>query len=125
MGSQRAYTAKPCADGDQGCEIAEVFRLLGKTYMLDILHTITHKEQGPKRFVDLQRRLNMSPNTLSDRLKELVQAGFLTRTSYNEIPPRVDYAATSKAYDLGPVFESLREWAGRHNLKPEPVELVA
>ncbi len=55
---------------------------------------------GPKRFVDLQERLKLSPNTLSERLRELGGAGLLTRTAYPEIPPRVDYEATPKARDL-------------------------
>ncbi len=67
----------------------------------------------------------MSPNTLSDRLKELVKAGLLSRTSYNEIPPRVDYEATPKAVDLKPVFEALGEWAERHTLRPEPASAKA
>ncbi len=113
---------KGCVDEGGGCEIAELFHILGKTYVLGILHIFTQEEPGPKRFVDLQKRLSMSPNTLSDRLKELVRAGLLTRTAYNEIPPRVDYDATAKAFDLKPVFESLSEWSQRHNLKPEPVE---
>ncbi len=112
-------TDKPCEDVPHGCEIEELFHVLGKTYVLDILHIFTQEGAGPRRFVELQARLDMSPNTLSGRLKELVRAGLLSRTSYNEIPPRVDYEATPKALDLKPVFESLAEWAARHTLKPE------
>lgn len=84
--------------------------------MLDILH-IFHSDPKPHRFVDIQDTLNLSPNTLSERLKELVEAGLVTRTAYNEIPPRVDYAATEKALALGPVFESLTVWATAHDLR--------
>ena len=108
-----------------GCEINELFRILGKTYVLDILHILTQEDPGPRRFVELQTRLSVSPNTLSDRLKELVKAGLLSRTAYNEIPPRVDYEATPKALALKPVFETLTEWAARYNLKPEPVSAKA
>ncbi len=92
--------SRPCHDAEHGCEIAELFRVLGKTYMLDLLHIFLIEGHGPKRFVELQERLELSPNTLSDRLKELVRAGLLTRTAFNEIPPRVDYEATPKAHDL-------------------------
>ena len=85
--------------------------------MLDILH-IFHSDPTPHRFVDIQDRLRISPNTLSERLRDLVRAGLLTRTAYNEIPPRVDYAATEKALALAPVFESLTAWATEHTLKP-------
>ena len=126
----RTGKAAKCEDEPHGCEIGELFHVLGKTYVLDILHQFLDRSAGPRRFVDLQRTLEMSPNTLSDRLKELVRAGLLSRTSYNEIPPRVDYQATAKARDLRPVFEALGEWAERHTLKPEPApgkaaELVA
>ncbi|OGS50204.1 MAG: hypothetical protein A3K65_09770 [Euryarchaeota archaeon RBG_16_68_12] len=114
-----------CADEPHGCEIGELFHLLGKTYVLDILHGFMEESSRPRRFVDLQRSLEMSPNTLSDRLKELVKAGLLSRTPYNEIPPRVDYEATAKAHDLKPVFEALGEWAERHTLKPEPATAKA
>jgi len=112
---------KACAEGDAGCEIGELFHTLGKTYVLDILHVFLQEGGGPRRFVELQTRLKMSPNTLSDRLKDLVDAGLLSRTPYNEIPPRVDYDATAKTYDLRPVFDSLRDWAAKHDLHAEPV----
>ena len=113
--------ASPCDEVPHGCQIADLFRILGKAHMLDILHVFTREGPGPRRFVDLQQRLRLSPNTLSERLKELVEAGLLTRTAYNEIPPRVDYEATAKALDLTPVFETLLDWAARHTLAPEPV----
>lgn len=107
-----------------GCRIGDLFRLLGKSHVLDILY-VFHTSEGPRRFVDLQKELRMSPNTLSERLKELVEAGLLTRTAYNEIPPRVDYAATQKMKELQPVFESLGAWAQRNRLEPAPVKATA
>jgi DNA-binding HxlR family transcriptional regulator len=101
-----------------GCKMGDLLRLLGKAHVLDILY-VFHNETGPKRFVELQGTLGMSPNTLSDRLRELVEAGILTRTAYNEIPPRVDYEVTAKARDLDPVFVALVEWARRHTLRAE------
>ncbi len=110
---------------EAGCQIGDLFHTLGKTYVLEILHVFLEEGGGPRRFVELQTRLKMSPNTLSDRLKDLVEAGLLSRTPYNEIPPRVDYDATAKTYDLKPVFESLRDWAARHDLHPDPVPAKA
>lgn len=119
-----AEPAPACATDADGCEISELFRLLGKAHVLDILYVMNVEAQGPMRFVDLQKRLRLSPNTLSERLKELVESGLLSRTAYNEIPPRVDYAATAKAKDLEPVFTSLFDWSKKHNLKPVPVEVL-
>lgn len=111
-----------CTDEKAGCQIQDLFRLLGKSHTLDILHLFVI--QGPTtsiRFVEVQNALKLSPNTLSERLKELVEAGLLARTAYNEIPPRVDYQATVKARDLEPVFEALIDWAKRNDLAPAVV----
>lgn len=108
-----------CTDQDGGCEIQDLFKLLGKSHTLDILHLFVIQEPTTSiRFVEVQNTLKLSPNTLSERLKELVEAGLLARTAYNEIPPRVDYQATRKARDLEPVFEALIAWARGNDLAP-------
>ncbi len=111
----------PAVPETGGCRLTELFQVLGKAHMLDILH-IFHSDASPHRFVDIQERLRLSPNTLSERLRDLVNAGLLTRTAYNEIPPRVDYQATEKALALAPAFESLQAWATEHDLKKAPAE---
>ncbi|MBW3583691.1 MAG: helix-turn-helix transcriptional regulator [Euryarchaeota archaeon] len=121
MPKARVKKETPCATVPGGCEITELFRLLGKAHMLDLLHLFIREEPRPKRFVDLQARLGLSPNTLSGRLKELVAAGLLSRTVYNEIPPRVDYEATDKARTLCPVFEALHGWAAENTLRNDVV----
>lgn len=102
-----------------GCPVGDVLRLLGRPHVLAILHSF---DQGSsrQRFIVLQRRLQISPNTLSERLRDLVDAGLLTRTSYNEIPPRVDYALTAKARDLMGIFVEITAWAQRFDLSPAP-----
>lgn len=108
-----------CTSQEGGCEIQDLFRLLGKSHTLDILHLfVMHDADHTLRFVEVQNTLKLSPNTLSDRLRELVKAGLLSRTSYAEIPPRVVYQATRKAHELGPVFEALIDWAKRNDLQP-------
>jgi DNA-binding HxlR family transcriptional regulator len=112
--------ATPCESHAGGCEIGDLFRLLGKTHVLNILYLFTQEDRGaPRRFVDVQHRLALSPNTLSERLKELVEHGLLSRTPYSEIPPRVDYQATKKALDLDKVFMALYEWSQSNDLTPE------
>jgi DNA-binding HxlR family transcriptional regulator len=114
---ERPPAETPCKTAPGGCEIGELFRVLGKTHMLDIVHLFLY-DGGPRRFVEVQDRLRLSPNTLTERLKELVEVGLLTRTAYNEIPPRVDYEATTKARNLFPVFQALQEWAAKNDLRP-------
>jgi DNA-binding HxlR family transcriptional regulator len=101
----------------KGCQLSDLFRLLGEPHVLDILHLFL-REGGTLRFTAVQARLGMSPNTLTERLKRLVAAGLLTRTAFSEIPPRVEYEATAKARELGTVFDELTHWARRNALEP-------
>jgi DNA-binding HxlR family transcriptional regulator len=105
----------PCTNVANGCQIGELFQLLSKAHMLDILYIFNHAEE-PVRFKDIEARLEISPNTLSARLKTLAEGGFITRTAYNEIPPRVDYEATEKAHSLKQVFKALHQWAENNTL---------
>jgi DNA-binding HxlR family transcriptional regulator len=114
-----------CASVPGGCEIQDLFRLLGRAHVLDILFILVREAPGPMRFVELQERLGISPNTLSQRLKDLVSAGLLSRVAYNEIPPRVDYEATAKAMRLRRVFKALHEWAAENDLQPVLVSEAA
>jgi DNA-binding HxlR family transcriptional regulator len=100
-----------------GCQLSELFRLLGERHVPDIVNLVLQHESV--RFTTIQNELNMSPNTLSQRLKRLVAAGLVTRHAYQEIPPRVEYVATDKARELSLVFETLSRWAERHTLTPE------
>ncbi len=102
-------------DSESATAVRDTFRLLAKAHMLDILHEFVNHE-GPLRFNDLQGALGLSPNTLSARLKDLTEAGFITRTSYNTIPPRVDYETTAKTDGLCTVFEALHNWVDKTRL---------
>jgi DNA-binding HxlR family transcriptional regulator len=107
----------------QQCDLGELFHLLGSPYVLDVLHVALVKG-GPIRFKEFQVTLGISPNTLTGRLKELVDAGLLTREAFNEIPPRVEYTPSAKAQDLMPVFETLDAWSKKHNLKAAPLAVA-
>lgn len=121
---ERARQGAHGSSTPHGCPVGELMRFLGKPYVLELLH-VFQTSPGAHRFVDLQRRLQVAPNTLSDRLRDLVEAGLLTRTAYNEIPPRVDYASTPKAEELGPIFEAMQRWAKGNDLRPLPRPMTA
>ncbi|MCI4368909.1 MAG: helix-turn-helix transcriptional regulator [Thermoplasmata archaeon] len=99
-----------------GCPVGELFAMLGQPHMLRILHTFGEQGGRPVRFRELETKLSLSPRTLSGRLRTLVEAGLLTRTAYGEVPPRVEYALTPKAIDLGHLFDEMEAWARRNTL---------
>jgi DNA-binding HxlR family transcriptional regulator len=59
----------------------------------------------------LQKELDgISPRTLSQRLDHLVKEQILSKESYNELPPRVEYTLTKKGDDLIPVLRQMAKW---------------
>ena len=95
-------------------EKQELFTLLGRAHTMEIIHVFV-RDPGPWRFNELREVLDISQNTLSARLSELLEAELLTRQSYDEIPPRVEYQATEKLTELKPMFQHLSKWAEQYN----------
>lgn len=93
---------------------SELFSLLGKAHALAVLREILLGDSPSVRFGELQEALDISPNTLSRRLDELVEVGFLERRQYDEIPPRVEYEATELLEELEPAFRELESWMANH-----------
>ena len=61
----------------------------------------------------------ISPKTLSDTLKELQAEKLITRASFAEIPPRVEYSLSQDGRELGEAIIPLIKWAAtrEHNKK--------
>jgi DNA-binding HxlR family transcriptional regulator len=94
--------------GQSACPIEKIMDVLGGKWTFVILRDLFY---GPRRFGELQRSLKeISPRTLSLRLKELEEAGIVNRTIYSEIPPHVVYSLTEKGLALRPVFDAMKEW---------------
>jgi DNA-binding HxlR family transcriptional regulator len=67
---------------------------------------------GPLRFTALQGCLaGVSDKVLSRRLVELEHQGLVTRTQYQEIPPRVEYELTEAGHALRPAVEEMDRWS--------------
>lgn len=91
--------------------IIRATRLLGDMWALLIIRELLN---GKKRFGEIQEGLGkVNPQTLSGRLKQLEQCGFLTRQAYAEIPPRVEYALTEKGLAVRQILEALADYGTR------------
>ena len=93
------------------CRTAEI--VCGKWTLL----VIRDLAEGRSRFCELERSLQgISPRTLSLRLRALEEEGVVERQTFPEVPPRVEYALTSKGRALVPLIEDMRtygrEWLG-------------
>jgi DNA-binding HxlR family transcriptional regulator len=100
-----------------GCGIAHALDLVGERWALLVVRELL---LGPKRFTDLRDGLpNASPNVLSQRLRELEQAGIVRR---RKLPPPAAtwvYELTDWGRELKPVAISLGTWALRSPTFPE------
>lgn len=89
------------------CSLDFVLELISGRWTILIVRELRN---GPKRPSELTRTLpKISAKTLTHRLRELEDAGFLLRESFEEIPPRVLYSLTPKGHDLMCVLEALNE----------------
>jgi DNA-binding HxlR family transcriptional regulator len=67
--------------------------------------------EGRSRFCELERSLQgISPRTLSLRLRALEEEGVVERQTFPEVPPRVEYALTTKGRALVPLIEDMRKY---------------
>lgn len=78
------------------------------------LAVITLLREETRRFNELKRAGGISQKTLTVTLRDLERDGFVTRTMYATIPPRVDYALTVLGRDLLALADSLRDFADRN-----------
>ena len=97
------------------CRTADV--VCGKWTLL----VIRDLADGCSRFCELERSLEgISPRTLSLRLRALEEEGIVTRNTFPEVPPRVEYELTEKGQALVPLIEDMRRYGARWLLE-EPV----
>jgi len=93
------------------CGIARALDVVGERWAL---MTVRELVLGPKRFTDLRNGLpHASPNVLSQRLRELEQAGLVRR---RKLPPPAAshvYELTDRGLELAPVLNSLGTWGAR------------
>lgn len=90
------------------CPVLRTADIISGKWTLLVLRDLA---DGINRFSALERSLEgISPKTLSERLKSLEKAGVITRKSYAEVPPRVEYTLTARGLDLIPLIDHMREY---------------
>lgn len=99
----------------KACPIAKILNYLSKKWTLLILREL---HNGTKRFNSLIRNMeNISPRTLSKRLKELERLELVSKKRFNEIPPRVEYSLTNKGKELIRCFKYIDVWVRKFDVK--------
>ncbi|WP_285241212.1 winged helix-turn-helix transcriptional regulator [Arthrobacter sp. G.S.26] len=70
---------------------------------------------GPLRFGEVRQTVDgISGKVLADTLRDLERDGIVSRTSYDQMPPRVDYELTTLGRSLHEPLVALGRWAETH-----------
>ena len=107
MASKRSY--------DDGCAAAHALDLIGERWALLVARELL---LGAKRFSDLEATLpQISPNVLSQRLKDLEEIGVVRRYKLPAPAASWVYELTAWGYELEPVLQQLGRWGARSPLR--------
>lgn len=104
------------------CSVAQCLEAVGEWWSMLIVRDVF---MGVRRFDQLQERLGISRNILTQRLTHLVDKGVLEKAAYSDRPPRYEYRLTDMGRDLWPVLTSMRQWGDKY-AAPDgpPIEMV-
>jgi DNA-binding HxlR family transcriptional regulator len=96
---------------DEGCAVSHALDLIGERWAL---HVVRELLLGPKRFTDLRAGIpGASPDVLTNRLRELQDAGVVRQ---HKLPPPAAvqvYELTEWGEELEPVVTHLGRWGSR------------
>ena len=99
---------------EETCKTADcLVSFLGQKWMIQLVYLF--REHKMLRYNQIMKMLEMSPKTLSERLKGLTGMGVVTKKIFQEIPPHVEYTITDKGMELTKIFNTIESWALNHN----------
>lgn len=93
--------------------VSELLQRIGDKWSILVVGRLGN---GPMRFNELRHVIGgISQKMLTTTLRNLEQDGFVTRTAFATIPPRVEYELTPLGRELLAPVNALGDWA-RENL---------
>ncbi|KCZ72033.1 putative transcriptional regulator [Candidatus Methanoperedens nitroreducens] len=88
--------------------------IISKKWALLIINAVGNYQRI--RYSEIRDTLGeINSKVLSDRLKELEEAGLIKREAYAEIPPRVEYSLTEDGEALRKAIMPLMKWVYSKN----------
>ncbi len=97
------------------CPIRNILARFCDKWSLVVIYTLNHAGKEAIRFKELQREIpDISQKMLTVTLRTLEEDGYVTRTVFPEVPPRVEYALTERSNSLLPHINALITWALEH-----------
>ncbi len=91
------------------CPLGNIMEVISKKWALLVINTIGNSQKI--RYSEIRKTLGaINSKTLTDRLKELEEAGLIKREAHAEIPPRVEYSLTEDGKALREAIMPLMRW---------------
>lgn len=122
---------EPGSSDSEKCPIRDVLDRIGDRWSMLVLMNLS---KGTLRFSVLKRSLgDISQRMLAQTLRALQQDGFVSRTVYPTVPPKVEYTLTPLGESLLEKLEPLVLWAteqhgkvraARRAYKPTPAAVA-
>lgn len=79
------------------CPVEVSIAVLGGAWKMTV---VKHLLDGPLRYGELRRRVgDVTPRVLTRQLRELEQDGIVSRRTFAQVPPRVEYSLTATGED--------------------------
>jgi DNA-binding HxlR family transcriptional regulator len=92
----------------EGCPVRKAMEIVGGKWKLFIIQHIGKKTL---RYGEIRRAIpDITEKMLIQELKSLVESGILTKKSYGEIPPRVEYTLTEKGKKALPLLKHIQKF---------------
>jgi DNA-binding HxlR family transcriptional regulator len=101
--------------------VMEVIGRIADKWTMCVLEVLA--QNGVLRFTRIGELVGgISQRMLTKTLRQLEEDGFVTRTVYPEVPPRVEYQLTELGHSLCAAFCGVWLWAEKHyaQLRPQP-----
>ena len=96
------------------CPVRNVLARTGDKWSLLVMHELA-KSGAPMRFGILHKSLpDISQKVLTQTLRRLEEDGFVRRTVYADVPPRVEYDLTPRALSFLEACRPMIEWVMAH-----------
>jgi len=92
------------------CPIEYGIDIFGGKWKARIICVIS--ANGVMRYSEIRKELgNITDAVLAAMLKEMIADELISRRQYNEIPPKVEYALTSRGKSVLPILQSICHWS--------------
>lgn len=108
------YMYQPKLEKDIRCPLEYGLEIFGGKWNSRIICVLAEKKS--LRYSQLRiEMVNISDSVLASTLKILLKNDIVKRTSFDEIPPHVEYSLTEKGLSVVPILQSICRWAGAYH----------